>query len=166
MTTIAARAPLPTLRIARSVAVLAVGLLAGAVLLVWAVDVPLGRSAELYQQYRQATTGLLTALLPPLGAVGLVAALLAAALDRGVGRALAAGAGALLLVGLVLTVGVLFPINDAVLAWTAPPPDWTVVRDRWRAAHAVRSVATVAAFVLLVAADRVPRWGRSAAPSA
>src|SRR4051794_4172469 len=161
MTTIAARTPLPTLRIARSVAVLATGLLAGAVLLVWAVDVPLGRSAELYLQYRQATTGLLTALLPPLGAVGLVAAIAVAVLDRGAGRALSAGAGVLLLSGMVLTVAVLFPINDAGLAWTGPPPDWAAVRDRWLAAHAVRSAATAVAFVLLVAAGRVPNPGRA-----
>jgi hypothetical protein len=160
-TTTTAPAPLAALRIARSVAVLATGLLAGAVLLVWAVDVPLGRSAELYLQYRQATTGLLTALLPPVGAVGLVAALAVAVLDHGTARALAAAASALLLAGMVLTLAVLFPINDAVLAWTAPPPDWAAVRDRWLAAHAVRSVVTVAAFVLLVVAGRAPHRGRA-----
>src|SRR5690348_9654425 len=130
----------------RAVALLATGLLAGAVLLVWAIDVPLGRTASLYLQYRQATTGLLTALLPPLGAVALIAALAAAVLDRGTGRALAGAAAVLLLAGMVLTVAVLFPINDAVLGWSVPPPDWAAVRDRWLTAHAVRSVATVAAF--------------------
>src|SRR4051812_32120902 len=107
--------PTPSIRAVALLAtgLLATGLLAGAVLLVWAIDVPLGRTASLYLQYRQATTGLLTALLPPLGGVALVAALAAAALDRGTGRALAGAAAVLLLAGMVLTVAVLFPINDA-----------------------------------------------------
>ena len=65
---------------------------------------------------------------------------------------------------MVLTVAVLFPINDAVLGWSVPPPDWAAVRDRWLTAHAVRSVATVAAFVLLVAAGRAARPGAGSSP--
>jgi hypothetical protein len=91
--------------------------------------------------------------------VALLAAAAQVLLDRGTARALTATAGSLLLAGLVLTLAVLFPINDAVLAWTAPPADRADVRDRWRAAHAIRSVAAVGAFALLLAAGRARRTG-------
>jgi uncharacterized membrane protein len=54
-----------------------------------------------------------------------------------------------LVAGLVTTVTVHFPLNDAIVAWSRPPADWAQIRDRWRAAHVVRTVAAVVAFALL-----------------
>jgi len=43
-----------------------------------------------------------------------------------------------LLVGLLVTVVVHFPINDVIMTWQpdAPPADWQDVRGRWLTAHA------------------------------
>ena len=58
---------------ARLVGLLASGVLSGGMVVVLVLDVELGRSAELYMRYRQATTGPLTVLLPPLGVTALLA---------------------------------------------------------------------------------------------
>jgi Domain of unknown function (DUF1772) len=146
----------PTVETTRTVALLASGILSGALVIIAVLDVPLGRSPQLYLQYRRATTEPLTRLLPPLGGATLLATA-ATAWRRGRPPALL-GAAACLLAGLSLTVAVHFPLNAAILAWEEPPPDWAEVRDRWRAAHAVRTVAAVAAFVLL--ADDLRRHPR------
>lgn len=141
----------------RLTGLLASGILAGAVLAIWLLDVELGRSATLFTQYRQATTGPLTRALPPLGGLALLAAVASGVLGRGRARLLALSAAACLLTGLIVTVVVHFPINNAILAWSpaAPPVDWQQVRDRWQLAHAARTLLSVAAFVLLAAG--VPR---------
>ena len=137
----------PLVHATRVVGLLAAGLLAGAVAVIWLLDVELGRSGELYMQYRQATTGALTRLLPPLGGVALLATGAAVLLD---GRRWTLLVALVCLVaGLVTTVTVHFPLNDAIVAWSRPPADWTQIRDRWRAAHVARTVASVVAFVLL-----------------
>lgn len=135
----------------RLTAVLASGLLAGAVLVIWLLDVELGRTAALFTAYRQAATGPLTGSLPPLGGVALVAAAACAVLGRGRDRVVALSAASCLLVGLIVTVMVHFPINAEILTWSAaaPPADWQQLRDRWQAAHAARSLLSAAAFVLL-----------------
>jgi uncharacterized membrane protein len=137
----------PLVHVVRVVGLLAAGLLAGAVVVTWLLDVELGRSGELYMQYRQATTGALTRLLPPLGGVALLATGAAVLLDGRRWTLLVALV--CLVVGLVTTVTVHFPLNDAIVAWSRPPADWVQIRDRWRAAHVVRTVASVVAFVLL-----------------
>jgi uncharacterized membrane protein len=133
--------------VVRLVGLLACGVLSGGMVVLLVLDIKLGRSAELYMQYRQATTGPLTALLPP---IGVTAALTTGATVVLEGRRRAPLVALVcLLVGLVTTVTVHFPLNDAIVAWPEPPADWTAVRDRWRAAHVVRTVAGVVAFVLL-----------------
>jgi len=59
-----------------------------------------------------------------------------------------------LLVGLLVTVVVHFPINDVIMTWQldVPPTDWQDLRARWLTAHAVRTGVAVAGFVLLVLA--------------
>jgi hypothetical protein len=49
-----------------------------------------------------------------------------------------------------------FPINAAIMTWSAaaPPANWEQLRDRWQAAHAVRSMLSVVAFGLLAGAGR------------
>lgn len=142
----------------RSVAVLATGLLAGAVLSVWLVQGALGNSAALYIGFHQAADPVYTRVLPPLGIIGLIATLVALRTGWWQVRArlLTLAALGCLVLGLVVTVAVHFPINADLLTWSAadPPADWEASRDRWTAAHAVRTVSTVAAFVLLLAASR------------
>lgn len=58
---------------------------------------------------------------------------------------------ALFLLILILTIAVNLPINADQNDWTvtSPPSDWADVRDKWQASHAVRTVASLAAFALL-----------------
>lgn len=138
---------------ARGTALLASGLLAGAVVAVWLVHGPLGAAPEVYVGYRQAADPPLTRALPPLGGLALLAALATAVLTRG-SRPLVLGAVACLTGAMVLTVAVHLPINDAIAGWSAaaPPADWEQLRDRWALAHTGRTALSVAAFVLLVLA--------------
>ena len=88
--------------------------------------------------------------------------------SRGNGRRLAIAAVALLVIVFVTTLAVNLPINSDQLSWSVqqPPTDWAGVRDRWQIAHAVRTVAAVAAFGLLVgAAVRQRSGGRSSSPA-
>jgi hypothetical protein len=56
----------------------------------------------------------------------------------------------LLVLGTTLVINL--PINAEQLTWSAatPPADWAGVRDRWQSAHALRTVAAVLAFGLLL----------------
>lgn len=56
----------------------------------------------------------------------------------------------MLVLGTTLVINL--PINARQLTWNAatPPVDWVSVRDRWQSAHAVRAVAAVLAFALLI----------------
>lgn len=70
---------------------------------------------------------------------------------------------ACLILGLLVTVVVHFPINAEIMTWrpAAPPVDWQQLRDRWLAAHAVRTVLAVTGFVLLAASGP---WRRMELP--
>jgi hypothetical protein len=48
-------------------------------------------------------------------------------------------------------------LNAEIMTWvvSAPPPDWPDVRDRWLAAHVLRTALAGISFVLLVVAARV-----------
>lgn len=88
-------------------------------------------------------------LIPAL----ITTAVLVAAAFRTRGRVfwLTSAALALFLTVFVTTLVVNLPINGDQADWSvkAPPADWASVRDRWQAAHAVRTVAAVLAFGLL-----------------
>jgi hypothetical protein len=147
------------------VAVLAAGILSGAVLGVWLTEVALGDAAALWIGYHQAIRAPYTLALPPVGAVALVAAALV--LLRPGSRPFRGPLVAVLVclaVGMVITVAGHFPINAMIDTWSpaAPPADWEQLRDRWVLAHAVRSVLALVAFVLLVVvASRDPARDRS-----
>jgi hypothetical protein len=66
---------------------------------------------------------------------------------------------ALLIFVFILTLAVNLPINADQVNWNAqaPPADWAAVRDRWQAAHAVRTAAGVLAFAALALAAPPPR---------
>ena len=121
----------------------------------WLSEVSLGGSSELWIAYHQAVTPAYTRVVPPLGGLALIATLaaLAASWSNPRDRRLTLGATACLLVGLVVTVVVHFPINAEIATWqpAARVADWQQVQQRWLAAHALRTVAAVAGFVLLVA---------------
>lgn len=158
--------PMPALlAAARPAAIVLTGVLAGAVLATWLNEASLVGSTELWIEYHQAITPAYTAAVPPIGGLALIAALaaLAASWRSPRDRRLILAAVACLLIGLVVTVVVHVPINAEIAAWrpVAPPAEWQQLRDRWLAAHAVRTVLAVAGFVLLVAGHRRRRTERA-----
>ncbi|MGK5683452.1 anthrone oxygenase family protein [Actinoplanes sp. URMC 104] len=70
------------------------------------------------------------------------------------GAGMVAGAGALLLVSVIMSVLLLVPINNLNKTWTPEnrPADWKQQIKRWDRFHYVRVAVIVAAFVLLAAA--------------
>jgi uncharacterized membrane protein len=143
----------------RLVALVATGLLAGAVFAVWLMEGLLGSGPELYIAYKQATATPLSRALPPLGGLAVLATAACLVLDRD-NRVLTGGAVVSLVGASLVTFVVHFPINATIADWTtmAPPPGWESVRDRWSAAHGVRTVLSVGAFVLVaLGASRVVR---------
>jgi len=149
--------PVPVLLgAAHRVAIILSGVLAGAILGTWLSEASLGSSAELWIGYHQAITPAYTQAVPPIGGLALVAtlaALVACWRNSRTRRLLLAAVGCLL-VGLLVTVVVHFPINEQIMTWQpdAPPADWQDLRARWLAAHAVRTWVAVAGFVLVVLA--------------
>lgn len=147
-----ARVP-AALTAARGTGVLLTGVLAGAVLAVWLLERRLGASGERYTRVMQEMIPAYTVPLPVLGAAALLTTVLAAVLARRDRRAVAltAAAGGLLVVGLAVTARVNLPLNEVILTWTPgnPPADLQQVRERWSAAHTVRTVAALGAASLL-----------------
>ena len=149
--------PVPVLLgAAHRVTIILSGVLAGAILGTWLSEASLGSSAALWIEYHQAITPAYTQAVPPIGGLALVATLAALAAswrDPRTRRLVLAAVGCLL-VGLLVTVVVHFPINDQIMTWQpdAPPADWRDLRARWLTAHAVRTWVAVAGFVLLVLA--------------
>ena len=141
---------------ARPAAIVLTGVLAGAVLATWLSEASLGGSSELWVAYHQAVTPAYTRAVPPLAGLALIATLAALAASwRSPGdRRLVLVVVACLLIGLVVTVVVHFPINAEIATWrpAAPPADWQQLRGRWLTAHAVRTALAVAGFALLVIA--------------
>jgi uncharacterized membrane protein len=154
--------PMPALlTAAHPAAMVLTGVLAGAVLATWLSEASVGGSTELWIAYHQAVTPAYTRVVPPLGGLALIAALaaLAASWPSPRDRRLILAAVACLVIGLVVTVVVHFPINAEIATWQPadPPADWQQFRDRWLAAHAVRTIFAVAGFALLVACCRQRR---------
>ncbi len=138
---------------ARRVAIGLTAVLVGALLVTWLSEAALIASSELWVEYHQAVTPGYTLALPPIGGLALLAAVAASRASRG-NRRLVLAAVSCLLFGLVVTVIVHVPINADIASWRPiePPAEWRQVRVRWLAAHAVRSVLTIGALGLLVAA--------------
>jgi uncharacterized membrane protein len=128
------------------------GLFAGFLVTVAVIESTLRSfDAGVYTQVRQVELVRLddlasATLIPTLVTTAVLVAL--AARSRGPVFWLTLGALVLLLTVLVTTLGVNLPINADQLSWqvSAPPADWAPVRDRWQAAHAVRTVAALLAF--------------------
>jgi uncharacterized membrane protein len=149
------RLPRARLGAALPAAIVLTGVLAGAVLGTWLSEVSLRGSSELWIAYHQAVTPAYKRVVPPLGMLALIAAVgvLATSWSSSRDRRLTLGATACLLVGLVVTVVVHFPINAEIATWQPATvfADWQQLQQRWLAAHALRTVAAVAGFGLLVA---------------
>ncbi|MGW7268593.1 anthrone oxygenase family protein [Streptomyces sp. NPDC054842] len=144
-----------TTRTLRLASLLFSGVFAGFLVAVLVLELSLRRfDGAVYTQVRQVELVRLddlasATLLPAL----LITAVLTAMALRTRSPALwpTATAFVLLLSVLVTTLVLNLPVNADQLDWQAqaPPADWAGVRDRWQLAHAVRTGAALAAFVLL-----------------
>ena len=99
---------------------------------------------------RQSIDAVFSRMMPWLWNTTLVLLFVAAYYNRGAARWLMNAAGAMLLLGIVLTLVFEVPINKQLALWTpdAVPANWAGLRDRWVTFHFARMAAGVAAFVL------------------
>ncbi|MET9270455.1 anthrone oxygenase family protein [Kribbella sp. NPDC003557] len=137
----------------RGVSLFFSGLFAGFLVCVMVLENSLRSfGAAVYTQVRLVELDSLDKLASVTLIPALVTTVALAIWSRGNSRRSAFVAAALLVVVFVTTFAVNLPINSDQLSWSVqqPPADWAAVRDRWQAAHAVRTVAAVLAFVVLV----------------
>lgn len=137
----------------RGVSLFFSGLFAGFLVCVMVLENSLRSfGAAVYTQVRLVELDSLDKLASVTLIPALVTTVALAIWSRGNSRRSALVAAALLVVVFVTTFAVNLPINSDQLSWSVqqPPADWAAVRDRWQAAHAVRTVAAVLAFVVLV----------------
>ncbi|HEY1179210.1 MAG TPA: DUF1772 domain-containing protein, partial [Phytomonospora sp.] len=143
-------------RFARFLSLLFSGLFAGFLTAVLILELSLrGFDGSAYTQVRLVELDALDILaVVTLGPALLATALVVFRTFRTDGRWLPVTALLLLISVFVLTLVVNLPINADQLDWSvaSPPADWTATRDRWQVAHAVRTVAGVAAFGALITA--------------
>ena len=118
--------------------------------------------ASAYTQVRQVELDrldtLATATLLPT-AVAVIVLVVTGLRRGGPGLGLHSVALVLLLAVFVVTVVINLPINADQRDWSIahPPGDWASDRDRWQAAHAVRTVAAVLAYCCLFVASGLHR---------
>jgi uncharacterized membrane protein len=152
----------------RGVSLFFSGLFAGFLVCVMVLENSLRSfGAAVYTQVRLVELGSLDKLASATLIPAIITTVALAIWSRGGDRRTALVAMALLVVVFVVTLAVNLPINSDQSAWSVqqPPADWADVRDRWQIAHAVRTIAAVVAFAVLVgAAVRQRIRGRSSSP--
>ncbi len=145
-------------RLVRPAGLLFTGLFAGFLVGVLVLENSLrGYGASVYTQVRMVELDSLDKLASITLIPALVCTLVLAVLvirAKGNDRWLVVGAFALLTLVLVTTLVINLPINGDQVDWSvqSPPSDWASVRDRWQAAHVVRTVSAVLAFGSLIVA--------------
>ena len=130
-------------------------LLVGAMFGAWLMLQPGGREAATYVLLQQTAIRALNDVLPALGALALLATLfaaLAAFQDRTRLIMLAAASVCLVAAGIITRVANQ-PINAVVMTWaaSAPPAEWTTLRDQWWSWHVSRLALGLIAFALIIA---------------
>jgi uncharacterized membrane protein len=131
-------------------------LLVGTMFGIWVGFNPAGLSATAYVEQQQNTIRSLNTLLPVMGAICILLAIILAVLSKGSprNRYLLMGAIALMLVAALVTRLGNQPINAVVMQWSpqAPAANWAELRDQWWRWHVVRSGAGIGALILTVLA--------------
>jgi uncharacterized membrane protein len=131
-------------------------LLAGAMFGAWLILRPAGLDAVTYVVQQQNGIRALNSVMPALGGLTLLMTLAAALLaraDRARLSLLIAAAVCLLAAGLI-TRFLNQPINAVVMTWaaSAPPAEWTQLRDEWWRWHLVRLGFALIALSLTITA--------------
>lgn len=99
-------------------------------------------------------------------ALAATSSLALAVLSRGRARRLAGVAAALTVTSFLVTRFGNVPINGQIKIWavTSAPADHVAILDRWETYNVVRTVAALAAFVLVIAVSRLKLTDRLLAP--
>lgn len=74
----------------------------------------------------------------------------AASLDPRMGRTPAWLSAGLMVAGLVVFFGWIFPANRATSNWTVQPENWEALRRQWELGHAINAIAYLVAFSVVV----------------
>lgn len=148
-----------TVRLVRAIALLSTGLLAGA-LSYGAVNVVATFNAvplDVRLTFHAALMRMNGPVVQTVMACAAVSSVAFAVVGRGRARHFAGGSGGLVLLSFLVTRFGNVPINAQIKTWalTSAPADHAAVLRRWETFNDIRTVAAVAAFLLiLVAADR------------
>jgi len=88
--------------------------------------------------------------MPPFMLTTLLALIVAFALARGRSRWSFGASIVFMLIVLAVTIGFELPLNNQIQSWTPgnAPPVWQHVRDLWLQRHLLRTVASVASFLM------------------
>lgn len=145
-------------RFVRSASLLFSGVFAGFLVCVLVLENSLrGFDASVYTQTRLVELDSLDKLASATLIPAMITTVVLAIRARGNDRRVVLVAIALLVIVFATTFAINLPINSDQTAWSVqnPPSDWASVRDRWQVAHAIRTVAAVLAFGLLIVASQV-----------
>lgn len=137
-------------------AVLMAGLVTGAVFGIWLSKNPVDLPARIYIEQQQINIRALNTIMPILGLIAILLNLVAAAFERRnrlTLRLFMLAAAFFIVSGLVTRFGNQ-TINSIVMTWDPanPPDNWEELRDRWWLWHQVRTLSSVLAFALSIAA--------------
>lgn len=138
------------------------GLLTGAIFGAWLFLNPAALDTRSYITVQQQGIRTLNTAMPALGALTILATILAAVLggaDRVRLLLLVSAAACFVAVGLV-TRFLNQPINAVVIQWSpdSPPQNWTELRDAWWRWHLVRLAVALAGQSLLILAALKRPW--------
>ncbi|MDQ3033137.1 MAG: DUF1772 domain-containing protein [Myxococcota bacterium] len=141
--------------IVRGVNLFLVGLLAGAMFLEYFIvavllaELPAAQWVGLHARF--ALIHPFTII--PLAVLATVSLVVVFVVERGADW-VTRGAAVFFVAIVVLTAGVMMPVNDAIVGWTIDgiPDDWSSARDRWNVYQAIRASLSIVGFALLVTA--------------
>ncbi len=135
-------------------------LLAGSIFGLWLSLDPTGLNAAAYVSLQQQAIRTLNVAMPVLGGLTMLLTIAFTILSRRDGpRFIVLVVATLCLLGAGLITRFLNqPINDIVMTWspTAPPSDWTQLRDQWWHWHVARMGLSLVALCLLIASVLKP----------
>lgn len=130
------------------------GLIAGVIFGIWIGYNPIHLSATSYVEQQQQAINSLNVLMPILGAIAIALTFTYAILSKtnALHRNLLFLAAVLLIAGGLITRFGNQPINAIVITWNLEhiPDQWAALRDTWWNFHIMRTLATMAAFIIIV----------------
>ena len=144
------------LTVIRILNTLLAALLAGSLFGSWMGYNPADLSALAYTEQQQNAIRSLNTLMPVLGLITIIVTIIAAFYqkrNKKVFISLLVAAGLLVMSAVVTRFGNQ-PINAVVMTWSTTdiPADWKALRDSWWTLHIVRTIASLAALLLIIIA--------------